>query len=422
MGVKFSYKSTFTAIIGDVFTLYNFAVFGYLAPIIGQIFFPTSKPLLAITKIFLLYAVGYVFRPLGGIILSHVGDKYGRRIALLIAFFTIALTSFAMGLLPAYERIGYCSTLLLVFLRIMQGLAAGGELSNASAYIHELAQKRKGFWVSWNSTGALFGVLLGSLVVVILSIILTNQKLVDFGWRIPFLFGAVLIVPGILALKFLPESEDFKKIVKSKAIERIPIVVVFKKHWINMLAVFLFAATTAVVPLVFVWTPIYVSTYLGKATPFSSITNTITLFVLVSLMPIAGWVSDKIGYLKLASASTLLMLLFSTPLFYLIINKGQLGLLISQLIFAVIFSNTAAVTSILMTSQFPTQVRCSGIAISYNAANLLFGGTAPVFCAFLVGATKMKMAPAYYLAFCMLVSLCGCFIIKVQKRKLLCKE
>lgn len=417
---QLSKKSIFTAIIGDIFTLYNFAIFGYSAPIIGPIFFPNSGQLMSITKIFLLYAVGYVFRPLGGIILSHIGDTHGRKIALIISFFTISFTSLAIALLPTYKYIGYGSTLILTIIRIIQGLAAGGELSSASAYIFEIAQKRKGFWVSWNSTGAVLGVLLGSVAIMIISTTLSNQELVAFGWRIPFFLGFVLIIPSILSLKTLSESNSFKKIIKNNELENIPIASAFKNNLLDMVSVFLFSATTATIPIIFVWLPSYANSYLNQTISNLSIINTITLSVLVLLMPIAGWFSDNIGYLKLAIISMILMLISSIPLFSLMIYDNQHGIFITQLIFAIIFSGTAATTSILITKQFPTKIRCSGIAVSYNTANIAFGGTAPIFCTFLISTTGIQAMPAYYLMFCMFIALCGCLII--YKRKGLCKK
>ncbi|OGT21820.1 MAG: hypothetical protein A3C55_03870 [Gammaproteobacteria bacterium RIFCSPHIGHO2_02_FULL_42_13] len=408
-------KAIFTAITGDVFTLYNFAIFGYLAPVIGQIFFPASKPIIAITKVFLLYAVGYVFRPIGGVILSHIGDKYGRRISLTISFLAMGLASCVMGLLPTYEKIGCYSTLIFILMRIIQGLSTGGELSSASSYIYELANKRKGFWVSLNSAAAIFGVFLGSFTIMVLSSLFTPQHLMNYGWRIPFLLGAILVIPGIFLIKYLPESRSFEKIVQNKELERLPMICVFRNHWINMLSVFLFGATMVLVPLIFVWMPPYVSACFGKTISHVTIINTITLLVLVLLVPVAGYLSDRVGYLKLASVSVILMIILTVPLFYLITSHWQFGLLTAQLAFAIIFSGASGATSIVMTKQFPTKVRCSGIAISYNAANLVFGGTAPAVCTFLISITNLQTAPAYYITLCMMVALLGCLMIGFQK-------
>lgn len=407
-------KSIFTIIIGDIFIWYDFTVFGYLAPIIGQMFFPTSNPHIALAKAFLLFAAGFLLRPIGGIILGNIGDKYGRKIVLVISFLAMSIPSALIGMLPTYARIGWYSTLALIILRIIQGLSAGGELSGAASYTYEIVPpKQRGFWCSWNSTASVLGVFGGSLVVMILSHLFSHQQLVDFGWRLAFLLGAALIVPSIIAIKFLPESARFQASARKKEIEKIPILGAFKTNSRSMLAILLINALQTVSLYVMVmWLPSFATVFLGKSLPAALTINTISMFTLIAIMPFAGYLSDKIGYVKLAMYSLCAQFILFLPLFYLIIHGGQVALLIAQLIFVFAFCGMAATTSTILVLVFPAKTRCSGAAISYNLAVSIFGGTAPLVCTFLINITKINIIPAFYLMFCALLAIPGYILVK----------
>lgn len=411
-------KSIFTIILGDVFIWYDFAIFGYLAPIIGQVFFPSSEPKVALVKAFLLFGAGFLLRPLGGIILGNIGDKYGRKKALIISFLAMAIPSAVIGLLPVYAKIGWSSTLILVTLRIIQGLSCGGELSSASSYTYEVAPARRGFWCSWNSTASVFGVFSGSLVVMLLTCLFSHEDLINFGWRLAFLLGALLIIPSILAIRFLPESHKFRKVSRNKELEKIPVLYALKNHWQSMLAILLANVLQAVSFYVMVvWMPSFANVFLNKPLAHTTTINTFAMLVLIVLMPFAGYLSDKIGYVKLAVISVVAQLVLFIPLFYLVINGGEFALLLSQLFFISAYCGMAATTSVIMAFLFPVKARCSGVALSYNMAASLFGGTAPAICTFLINATKMNIAPAFYLIFCALLALVGYLLVIRLKRK-----
>lgn len=204
------------ATIGNVLEWYDFAVYGFLAAIIGKRFFPADDPLASLLASFGVFAIGFLARPLGGFLFGHIGDRFGRKPALLFSLGLMGAGTFAIGVLPDVSQIGDATAVMLVLLRVLQGLSMGGEYTGSAVYLAENApQDRRGFIASWSQVGCLAGVLLGSGCAALTSNVIGEAEMQAWGWRIPFLFGALIALWGVIVRRYMIESPVLKDEKKS---------------------------------------------------------------------------------------------------------------------------------------------------------------------------------------------------------------
>ncbi len=195
--------------VGNILEWYDFAVYGFLAPIIGPLFFPEDDTMAGLIKTYGIFAAGYLMRPVGGIVFGHVGDRMGRKKALQLSIAMMAIPTVLVGLLPVYAQIGPMAALLLIVLRLLQGISVGGELIGSMSYLVETAPPgRRGLNGSWSVCGGVAGILLGSLVATLLNNLLSPSAMNDWGWRVPFLSGVVIFAIGSWLRRSLVESPD----------------------------------------------------------------------------------------------------------------------------------------------------------------------------------------------------------------------
>lgn len=205
-------KNTVGGIFGNILEWYDFAIFGFIAPIIGTLFFPEDDAMAGLIKTYGIFAAGYLMRPLGGVVFGFIGDKYGRKKALQLSIFMMAIPTVLLGCLPTHEQLGITATLLLILLRLLQGISVGGEWVGSVSFLVEIAPPgKKGLQGSWTLFGAIGGILLGSLVVTLMNNTLGNDAMLAWGWRIPFLAGILILIIGSWLRKGLVESPDFLK-------------------------------------------------------------------------------------------------------------------------------------------------------------------------------------------------------------------
>src|SRR3954469_25920171 len=213
-----SRKAVSAAVVGNVLEWYDFAVYAFVAAILARKFFPTTDEVTALLSTFLAYGLGFVARPLGGIIIGRLGDTHGRKIALLLTIFLMAAGTVLIGILPTYASIGIAAPLLLVVARLMQGFSAGGEWGGSTAYIVEWAPRgRRGWYGSFQQTSVVGGLLLGSGVAALFNTILTPEQMNDWGWRVPFLVGGLLGPVGIYMRRTIDETPAYARVAQAKA-------------------------------------------------------------------------------------------------------------------------------------------------------------------------------------------------------------
>lgn len=366
-----------------------------MAPILAQLFFPSSTPILSLLATFGVFASGFIARPIGGIIFGHIGDRYGRRTALSLTILLMALPTTLIGLLPTFQTVGMLAPIILIILRLMQGVASSGEYPGAICFLTEIApEARKGFWGSISMFGVAGGILLGSLMTSILFLFLSTEQMNAWGWRIPFLVGLPLGLIGWYLRYRVNESEIYIKAKLSNKNTTLPVTQLLKFNFGNLGRVIaLFSLSTISFYLGF----IYIGTYLvsmHKMTFHQAlINNSLSTFVLISLMPVFGYLSDFINrkYIMFVGACSLLLLFY--PIFKLFLSGNHLlGQMLLAVCIAIYVGPMAAATA----EFFSTITRYSGVAIGLNIGASLFGGTCPLVATYLVHYSGIDMMPCVY--------------------------
>ncbi len=392
-------RNTIGGVIGNVLEWYDFAVFGFFAPVIGTQFFPSEDRFVSLLCAFGVFAGAYLVRPLGGMLFGHIGDLMGRKKALQVSVLMMAVSTTMMGLLPTHASIGVAAPVLLVLLRLVQGLSVGGELVGSISFITEIAPPgRRGLFGSLVLCSVTAGIMLGSAVAVAAHSFLDPAALEAWGWRIPFLAGFGMGVFALWMREGMVETPHFEQTRRDGDFSRNPVAEV-----IRVMPGRLFHVVALVVLeaggfyMLFVWWPTFLTDILHPPVKHALLANMIAMLVLTALIPVAGWLSDRVDrglVLGIASAG---IAVAAYPLFLLTTHGSFAAVLAAQSIFAVLMSGVAGPLSSMMAEMFPTRVRFSGIAIAYNIPMALFGGTAPLVCTWLVIHTGSVFAPAYYL-------------------------
>jgi len=259
-GLQYRYfnKNFFAGVFGNILEWYDFAIFGFLTPIISQLFFPKEDHLVAILMIYGVFATGYLMRPLGGILFGYIGDKQGRKLALQTSMIMMAVPTVLIGFIPTYEELGIYATILLIILRMLQGLSVGGELMGSISYLVEIAPpNKKHFYGSFTLFSAVGGLLLGSTVVTILSSILGDEVMSLWGWRVPFIGGLFIFFFGLWLRKGMDESPAFLvKKEQSQKLYKSPFQEVIKTMFKKILRLFaLISVATVSSYTLLVWMP-----------------------------------------------------------------------------------------------------------------------------------------------------------------------
>lgn len=400
--------------IGNVLEWYDFAVYGFLAPIMSPLFFPADNGLTGLIKTYGIFAAGYLMRPIGGIIFGYVGDRLGRKTALQWSIAMMAIPTVLVGLLPVHASIGSTAAVLLILLRLIQGLSVGGELIGSMSYLVETAPKnRRGLAGSWSVCGAVSGILLGSLVASALGSLLSEEAMNQWGWRVPFLMGIVIFAVGRWLRRTLVESDEFKNADKEEPDAPLPIIAVLRDMPGRVLhlstSILLFAASFY---LLFVWMPTYLSTIVTPPVEHAMAINTVAMVLLLIMIPLGGRLSDSIGRKPVMLTATALMGLLVYPAF-LILDQGiMLYALAIQLLFAVLMGLIQGPLPAFMVECFPVKVRYTAIGLSYNITLAIFGGTAPLVSTWLIQATGSLTSPAIYLVALAIISSTSMYFMK----------
>lgn len=400
---------------------YSFSVFGFYALILSKLFFPFASETTAILSTFMIFALSFLFRPLGSVLISSLGDRIGRKNAFILTVILMTFPTVLIGLLPTYETIGVAATVLLIILRIGQALSVGGERSATLSLFTELAPPNlKGLYGSMSLFGTTSGILLASAVCGLMSNSMPEQELISWGWRIPFLLGAVSGIAAIFLRKIVQESEMFTKLVDSGQVSKSPIKESLRQHW---RAVLIVLSATIMFAVSFYLIFIYIITFgirFGDM-PLSLILNinTIDLAIITVFLPISAYLSDRVGRKPSLIVGCVGMALVGFFLFTTFAEDNLTHKIIVQLVgglFMVLFAGAFAP---FMVESFPTRVRMSGISLGNVIGFSVFGGSAPLVASYLISSTGSINAPGIYLSVCSVISLIAVLTIKeTYKNKL----
>ncbi|MBB5445406.1 MULTISPECIES: MFS transporter [unclassified Paraburkholderia] len=365
-------KATASGWIGSALEYYDFFIYAQAAALIfPQLFFPSGNPKIAIVASLATYGVGYVARPIGAVVLGHWGDTHGRKNVLLVCMFLMGLSTMAVGLLPTYQHVGFLAPVLLVVLRLIQGFAVAGEISGASSMILEHAPfGRRGFYASFTLQGVQAGQILAAAVFLPLAYFMNDASFNAWGWRIPFLLSAVVLVAGYIIRREVEETPAFAKEDASGGVPRSPIVEAFKYNWGDMLRVVL-CSLMNVIPVV---ATIFGAAYAVQPSYGIGFSKSLYLWipvigniVAVLVIPYVGNLSDRIGRRMPIIVGSLGAGLLSFAYLYAIsIHNVPLAMVMSILMWGVIYQGYNAIFPSFYPELFPTRSRVSAMAIGQN--------------------------------------------------------
>ncbi|MDQ0029940.1 MFS transporter [Arthrobacter bambusae] len=387
-----------SAAVGQFVEWYDFVVYAYTATVLAKLFFPTQDPVAGLLSTFAVYAVGFVMRPVGGILFGHHGDKKGRRNVLSAVILIMGLATVGIGLLPAYSVIGLAAPILLVTCRLVQGLSAGAEAMGSNALVAEHAPAtRRGFFVGLSYTFANLPAIFAALLILGLTNTLGSPAYGDWGWRIPFLIGGLISFFGLYIRRRVDESPEFEQASSRDEILKAPAVSVMRHHRKALLFTFVVAALAG---LGFYTLTGYFVTFLTTTVKLSSndalLSNSIAVLIAAVATPIAGAWSDKLGRGLVLIFGAILSAVVAIPA-YMLAGTGTLGgAIVGQALLAAALGIFFGPVGIAYLERFPAHVRFSGSALGYNLAYIVFGGTAPLVATWLVATTGNLLSPAIY--------------------------
>ncbi len=389
-------RAVSAAVVGNVLEWYDFAVYGYVAVILARKFFPVGDEVTALLSTFLAYGLGFVARPLGGIVLGRVGDTHGRKTALLITIALMAGGTVLIGILPTYAAIGIAAPLLLVVARLLQGFSAGGEWGSSTAYIVEWAPKgRRGFYGSFQQLSVVMGLLLGSGVAALLNTLLTPDQMDSWGWRVPFLLGGILGPVGLWMRRTIDETPAYKKAIAAPA----TVVPGQTSPWVLAGRAFGFTIVwTVCFYVLLAYMPTYTQKYLKISASAALWANTIGLLALMIFIPMMGMLSDRIGRKPLLLACCIAFIVVPYPFFsFLLSGASYTQLILVQIVFAILISTFSGAGPAAIAEIFPTRTRSTWMTSGYALAVAIFGGFAPFISVYLIDRFNSPLAHTFYL-------------------------
>lgn len=400
-------KTVLAGAVGNVLEWYDFALFGYFAPVLSLLFFPSSDPSLSLIATFSVFAVGFLARPLGALLFGYWGDTRGRREALAWSILLMALPTCLVGMLPTYAQIGLAAPLALTALRFLQGLSVGGEFTGSVTFLVEhAAPAERGYIGSWAGFSAQIGALLGSGIGTVAAASLTHEALQEWGWRIPFLSGSLIALVGWYLRRRIPESPAFERLQQTGSVSSSPARELLLSHRAPLLQVIGLVLLHGVAFYMFY---VFLPTYLTRVTDLPMSTtltiNTVCMALLAVLIPVMGKVSDRVGHRWILAGGAAGLALGTVP-FFLWLSSGQIALIIAaQTLITVFVAAYMGPFFAIVATLFPVSRRYTGLSLSYNIAAALFGGTAPLLATILIERSGNVLAPGWYVSLCAILSL-----------------
>ncbi|MDR3156147.1 MAG: MFS transporter [Holosporaceae bacterium] len=394
-------KVILSCIAGSALEWYDFAIYGFFATTIGKLFFPSGDAFQQIIASYGAFASGLIARPMGAVLFGYIGDRYGRKKALVISIYLMAIPTAIMGLLPTYEHIGLWAGVLLTLIRILQGLALGGGFTGTIVFLYEhSSDARKSTYSAWAPFSLVSGFILGALVATLMSSVLNPEQLELFGWRIPFILSFV----GTFVAEYVKNRlEDPREFVEQQKMENAKqkqsgsamLGSLFRLHWRGLALVTVTDVLTACgYFLIAIFFTTYFETvlHLGKQNAFYIQTINMIFFALAILF--GGWLADRVGKRLQMVIACISMVIFVYPLFILLEDATFYSALLGQMGIIFIFSMYYGPIPATICSMLPTKVRLTGVSIAHNFAMAAFGAYAPTWATYLIKITGNTASPA----------------------------
>ncbi|EOD3568589.1 MFS transporter, partial [Cronobacter malonaticus] len=387
----------------------DYFLYGTAAALVfNKIFFPMVDPVIGLILSWLSFSLTFFIRPIGGVFFAHIGDRIGRKKTLVLTLSLMGGATVMIGLLPDYETIGIWAPVLLILMRIIQGMGIGGEWGGALLLAYEYApEKRKGFFGSIPQAGVTIGMLMATFIVSLMTLF-SEAQFLAWGWRIPFLFSAVLVLLGLWIRRGIDETPDFQQAKRTGQLSKTPLRVTVRHHWREVLiAAGLKVVETAPFYIFSTFVVSYATTTLAYEKSQALESVTLAALVATVLIPVMGLLSDKIGRKRMYAVSVMLLGAFIVPWFMLLDTGTTWGIVLATVIaFGVLWSPITAVLGTLCSEIFHARVRYTGITLGYQLGAALAGGTAPLIATGLLAHSGGDWTPvAWYLAVTVAISL-----------------
>ncbi|HUZ71462.1 MAG TPA: MFS transporter [Stellaceae bacterium] len=410
------------AIIGNALDWFDFTVFGYLAAPISAQFFPVDARWAGVISTFGVFALSFLIRPLGGIVIGHYTDILGRKTMMVVVIGTMSVGTGMICLTPGYAVIGMAAPLLLVVARALQGLAAGGEFASATTFLIEYAPDgSRGLYGSWQIAGQGAAIFLSGAIVTLLSSVLTPEAVQSWGWRVPFFVGLIAGPIGFYIRASASESLEFLETRATSAASAVSPIRAILRHQKRRVVIGcgLVIGGTAALYVLFIFMPTYALHVLKRPPATSFLGPGIGGLSLAACCPLAGALSDRIGAKSVMTVAALCLLLVLYPAFLWLKDEPSLmRLAATEFAFGAIGSLYGGPFCAAIADLFPVKLRATALAAVYNVCVALFGGSAPLIVAWTIAATGNPLAPAYYVMVCILSSLAAVIALPPARRSL----
>ncbi|MBI5274368.1 MAG: MFS transporter [Chlamydiales bacterium] len=394
---------------GNIIEWYEFGLYIYLAPIIIKLFFNDSSSISNMVNGLLIFAIGFLSRPLGGLLFGYIGDRFGRKTAIMTSITCITLPTFLVGILPTYAQIGVLASTFLAITRFLQGIPVGGEFPGTICYLIENAEpKQTAFFGSWAFFGSQIGSLLNIVECVLFTKYLSHEQLLSWGWRLSFIVGGLIGLLGLFLRHKLKETPIYERLKTHEEIVQSPIRQSFRHYKSKMFKGFLVSALPlAGYYMIFVFIPFYFQQFLQTSFIQSMIINGSLLLLSTILLPLYGRLADKYNKRKILIWSAAAIIFFSYPL-YISFDRSSVILLISiEIILVILLSIHFALIPDTLAPLFPSSVRFTCVAFSYNMCNSLLAGASPFVSLYLMQETRSPTIPSIMLIVFSLLTIYG---------------
>lgn len=413
-------KALFASAIGSAIEWYDFFLYGTMAALVFQkLFFPNDDPYVSLMLSYASFGLAFLIRPIGGVLFSHIGDRIGRKKTLFITLSIMGGSTVLMGLLPDYQTVGIWAPILLILLRLLQGLSLGGEWGGGLLLAVEYAPKNKrGFYGSIPQIGAMIGLSLASLSASLLTNLLSEEAFLSYGWRIPFLLSIVLVVVGLWIRNSIGETPSFKKVVDAGEQVKVPLFETLTKHWRAVLttigAKFIETSTFFIFAT---FTISYAVDTVGYERQDALNGILYAALLAIPVMMFVGSLSDRIGRKKMFIAGIIAMFIYAIPYFWILSFKTPLAITLAIIIgFAIIWPMYGAILGTLFAESFSANVRYTGVSLGYQVGAALVGGPAPLIAtALLVKYNNSYIPIGIFIMLCAVVSLVAILFTKEMR-------
>ena len=412
------WKEIIAASFGNALEFYDLLIYGYFAVVISKLFFPSDNETTSLLLAVGSFGISFLMRPLGAIVLGSYADRAGRKASLTLSILIMLVGTALITFTPSYQQIGIAAPLLVIVARMLQGFSTGGEFGAATAFMVEHADaKRRGFFASWQLSTQGLATVLAAGVSALLSYLLSADQLNEWGWRIAFGVGLLIGPIGFYIRSQIDETPDFQKVAATTE-DKAPLSEVLVKGWLSLLlAIGVVSGATAFNYVHKLYMPTYALKQLNIEATSSFLGALITGLTLMIMSPVFGSLSDRFGRFRVLTIAMLVVGLSSYPMFLWLNHFPSLTtLLIVQAVVGVLIASSLGPIPAMLSDIFPTRIRGTGLALSYNFSVTLFGGFAPLIVTWMIDASGNKLAPSFYVIATALISVISVILLGRRMR------